>query len=332
MVGNGDRGVELFFVISGMILAVPFARHYLAGMKPPSLRKYYMRRLTRLEPPYLVSTLFVVVGYIVYSHGYPAGYLPHILASLFYQHSLIYGSPGVNPVTWSLEVEIQFYVLAPIVMLLFAIPHKLWRRGAIVTAMLSIGLAQLPFEADPRFGFSLLHFLQYFLAGLLVADIFVLDLGTMKSSWAWDIAGVLMIVAIFWPEHGGRWVNLMLPFPICILCVAALRSYVLRRFFANSMVAVIGGMCYSIYLLHFVWIAVFFRVTRRLIIPSATFFENYLIQLVVVGLPVLLASVIFFVLVERPCMDPDWPSHLWQRVSGRRGDELAALDSGGISE
>jgi peptidoglycan/LPS O-acetylase OafA/YrhL len=51
MIGNGDRGVRLFFIISGMILAMPFARQYLLQAKKVSLRKYYMRRLTRLEPP-----------------------------------------------------------------------------------------------------------------------------------------------------------------------------------------------------------------------------------------------------------------------------------------
>jgi peptidoglycan/LPS O-acetylase OafA/YrhL len=48
---NGFRGVTLFFVISGMILALPFARQYLES-RPVSLRKYYLRRVTRLEPPY----------------------------------------------------------------------------------------------------------------------------------------------------------------------------------------------------------------------------------------------------------------------------------------
>ncbi|HYW39566.1 MAG TPA: acyltransferase family protein, partial [Terriglobales bacterium] len=47
----GFRGVELFFVISGFILGLPFAAHYLKGAAPVSLRKYYLRRLTRLEPP-----------------------------------------------------------------------------------------------------------------------------------------------------------------------------------------------------------------------------------------------------------------------------------------
>jgi peptidoglycan/LPS O-acetylase OafA/YrhL len=51
----GFRGVELFFVISGFILGLPFAAHHIEGAPPVNLRKYYLRRLTRLEPPYIVT-------------------------------------------------------------------------------------------------------------------------------------------------------------------------------------------------------------------------------------------------------------------------------------
>jgi Acyltransferase family len=50
---HGNRGVPLFFVISGFILGRPFAAHYLRGLPAPKLKEFYWRRLTRLEPPYL---------------------------------------------------------------------------------------------------------------------------------------------------------------------------------------------------------------------------------------------------------------------------------------
>lgn len=57
LVGNGDRGVLLFFVISGYILARPFLRQYRLGGKRVSVGAYYLRRVTRLEPPYVLSLL-----------------------------------------------------------------------------------------------------------------------------------------------------------------------------------------------------------------------------------------------------------------------------------
>ena len=43
-------GVDMFFMISGFVLALPFATRYLAHGPRVSLRSYFLRRLTRLEP------------------------------------------------------------------------------------------------------------------------------------------------------------------------------------------------------------------------------------------------------------------------------------------
>jgi peptidoglycan/LPS O-acetylase OafA/YrhL len=334
LIGNGDRGVRLFFVISGMILAMPFARQYLVQAKKVSLWKYYMRRVTRLEPPYILSVLLFTLMLMAYMHGrLDPGYAGHALATAFYLHSVVYATMSpVNPVTWSLEVEIQFYLLAPLVMQLFRIGGKTTRRVVMVVCVLGLGLVQAPFQGMPRVEGSILFYLQYFVAGLLLADIFVLDLETMRSTWMWDVAGLAGLAMMFGIGHDGYGAHVLLPVALGIVCLAAMRSIVLRRFVANPWIAVIGGMCYSIYLLHFALIAAIFKVTRRLIIPKFDFLANFAIQLIVTGVPTLLLCILFYRLVERPCMDPDWPSKLWHWATGRSGAEVELLDAGGISE
>jgi peptidoglycan/LPS O-acetylase OafA/YrhL len=125
--------------------------------------------------------------------------------------------------------------------------------------------------------------------------------------------------------------RIVLPWAMALIFLAALRGIVLRRFFANPWVATIGGMCYSIYLMHLQVIAVLFKVTRHAIVSRFDFLANYGIQLLVTAVPVLLVSLVFYLLIERPCMDPNWPSRLWHRLTGRSGDEALAFDSGGIS-
>jgi peptidoglycan/LPS O-acetylase OafA/YrhL len=333
-VWHGDRGVVLFFVISGMILAMPFARYLLAQGKKVSLRKYYLRRVTRLEPPYILSVILFIVLFLIYSRGHlEPGYGWHALASLFYLHSLTYGQVSpVNPVTWSLEVEIQFYLLAPFVMQLFRIKKKSVRRVVLAAAVAALGVAQIPFAGNPRVVLSILFYLQYFLIGLLLADIFVLDLEQIRSSWMWDVAALLALAFVYlFGQNLDVW-HALLPYALAVLCLAAMRSLLFRRFVANRWIAVTGGMCYSIYLLHLMVMAVVFKVTRRLIVPQFNFVENFLVQCVAMGIPVLVVSVLFFRLVERPCMDPEWPSKLWHWVTGRSGDEVEALDTMGVSE
>jgi peptidoglycan/LPS O-acetylase OafA/YrhL len=334
LMGNGDRGVRLFFVISGLILALPFARHALGQGERVSLRKYYMRRVTRLEPPYIVSVILFTAMIAVYSHGHLApGYRWHALTSLLYVHNVTYGRQSlVNPVTWSLEVEIQFYLLAPLVMQIFRIRGRAFRRVVLSAAILGLGLMQAPWQGNPRFSLSILFYLQYFLAGLLLADIFVLDLAEMRFTWLWDVVAFAGLAMMYGVGHDQYSAHVLLPFVLAMVCIGAMRSLLLRRFVRNSWIAVIGGACYSIYLLHSALMAVIFKVTRKLIVTRFDFLENFLIQCVVTGIPILLLSLLFYRYVERPCMAPGWPSKLWHWATGRRGEEVAVLDVVGISD
>src|ERR1700733_6334081 len=54
---QGGLGVQLFFVISGFVLAPPFARMRLGLGPKVKLGPYFLRRLTRLEPPYLLCLI-----------------------------------------------------------------------------------------------------------------------------------------------------------------------------------------------------------------------------------------------------------------------------------
>src|SRR5438552_4327303 len=131
------RGVELFFAISGFILGVPFASVYLRGAPKINLKQYFLRRLTRLEPPYILSLLIWAGILLVVAHQSGREILPHLLASMAYLHNLIYnGDSTINVVAWSLEVEVQFYVLVPLLAGIFAIADNRMRRGAIVILML----------------------------------------------------------------------------------------------------------------------------------------------------------------------------------------------------
>ncbi len=294
--GNGYRGVGVFFVISGMILAMPFARHHLLGGKPVSLRRYYLRRVTRLEPPYVISIFVVVLMLFVYQHSLPLGFAGHVAANLFYLHTLVFGQMStVNSVTWSLEVEIQFYPMAPLIMQLFRIRPVLLRRGMMLAAILAIGLAQAPFVSSLRFIMSILYYLQYFIAGLLVVDIFVLDLERMQSGWVWDVAGALVLALAFGMSS----------------------DHVQRRrdvlFHLSS--ACSGG-------------AAVFKVTRRAILPQADFLTNYLVQVVTLVPLVLAVCITFYLLVERPCMDPEWPSKVRAFCLRRFAPEQSRLPVG----
>ena len=60
---TGHVGVQLFFIISGFVVALPFAMHHLADGKKVNLRRFFLRRLTRIEPPYMIALIFWLLAF-----------------------------------------------------------------------------------------------------------------------------------------------------------------------------------------------------------------------------------------------------------------------------
>lgn len=318
------RGVELFFAISGFILGVPFASRYLLHGQKVALKPYFLRRLTRLEPPYFFA-LFAAAGvqWLV-SHRSLANMAPHLLASSFYMHNLIFGGfPGaVNGVAWSLEVEIQFYLLVPLLSLLFAIADARVRRGLILAVMAVAGVLSNSLYSSLHFHYSIGYYLAFFLAGFLVCDLY-LTRGEWKPSFAWD-AIALCLWPLVWilPRNSG---HVILPFVIVVLYLAAFRGKLFSALFSVPLITNIGGMCYSIYLFHFLVIYAVKSRTAYWHIGN-DFWPFYALQFCLIVPVVLLCCGTFYLLIERPCMDRDWPRKLWQWVRERLGPGASSVE------
>jgi peptidoglycan/LPS O-acetylase OafA/YrhL len=228
----GYRGVNLFYVISGFILGLPFAVQHLQQESPVKLKSYFLRRLTRLEPPYLLSLLICFIGLVWLEGRDGRGLLPPLAASAGYVHSLWFGAQSpINPVTWSLEVEVQFYCLAPVLALVFALRPQRLRRAVLLALVILAGIVQLYFwDASFRLKFSILFAIQFFLAGFLLADVYLVDWKEKPArSWRWDLAALPGWPLLFTLSDTQVWVA----FPILAfaLYVAAFRSVVMNWVF-----------------------------------------------------------------------------------------------------
>jgi peptidoglycan/LPS O-acetylase OafA/YrhL len=310
------RGVELFFAISGFILGVPFASRYLLGATKVSLKQYFLRRLTRLEPPYFLSLIAWGVMQWVVGHRSLSEMAPHLLASFVYLHNLIFGGfvGAVNSVAWSLEVEVQFYVLAPLLSLLFAIHNVQIRRGLILATMLVTGFLSNPLYRRTHLHYSILYYLAFFFAGFLVCDLY-LTRTEWKRSFVWDAFAFCLWPLVWYMGRDSG--HVVLPFVIVILYLAAFRGRICSAIFSHPVITSIGGMCYSIYLFHFLVIYGVKHVTAGVHIGQ-NFWFYYVLQSCLILPIVLLFCGTFFLLIERPCMDREWPKKLWRQWQALR--------------
>ena len=327
----GFHGVELFFVISGFILALPFAAHHLSGAPAVNLRKYYLRRLTRLEPPYFVTIfLLLALGFLV--HPVPASaILPHLAASLVYLHNLIYGGQStVLGVAWSLEIEVQFYLLVPLLTLMFAIRSVRLRRSVLIALTLATLAAQmLIMPHHPRVQLSILAYLQFFLIGFLLADVFLTEWKhSPRRTFHWDLiafAGWPLLFLAFQFQPLTHWV---FPSLIFVLYCATFRGRWINRIFCNPWITAVGGMCYSIYLIHYEVISAVGRFTKSIGVhlPNPAYL---ILQFTLVGSAIVVVCGMYFLVLEKPCMRRDWPQRLWLYAkSFGGGSSLVVTDQG----
>jgi peptidoglycan/LPS O-acetylase OafA/YrhL len=311
---DGQHGVAIFFVISGFILALPFARQYLKKSKAVVLKQYYLRRLTRLEPPYIIVLLLLFAGILIKNLYSFQELFPHLLASLTYTHNIFFDSMSwITPVAWSLEVEVQFYLLAPFLAFVFKIKKCSFRLLILIFLILLAACLQETnlFQNSFALSMSLLGWFQYFFVGFILADIYVSQKLKIKTSKLVEIFfGILLLFGLSFLSYKGSIIS-RIAYPV--FCFAfftmVLQFPFWKKVFSTKFISVVGGMCYSIYLLHFAIISLIGNYSLKFKI-SNSFFMNYVVHVVIFLMAVLISSGIFFLLVEKPCMKKDWPLKL----------------------
>ena len=113
---NAHLGLFLFFVLSGFLLYRAFSRVALAADGAVNLAQYWRHRLVRIVPAYYVNIfgclgVFAVVGITALNPPW----LQFPLFLIFAQNYSMGTLMKINPVLWTLSVEMAFYVALPLI-------------------------------------------------------------------------------------------------------------------------------------------------------------------------------------------------------------------------
>jgi peptidoglycan/LPS O-acetylase OafA/YrhL len=175
--------------------------------------------------------------------------------------------------------------------------------------MLVVGFLSNPIYRSTHPHYSILYYAALSLAGFLVLDLH-LTRTESKPSFLWD-ALVFCLGPLVW-LLGRDSGHIVLPFVIVLLYLAAFRGRICSAIFSNSIITDIGGMCYSIYLFHFIIIYGVKHFSASLHFGE-NFWLYFALQCCLIIPVVLLFCGTFFLLIERPCMDREWPMKLWRQ-------------------
>jgi peptidoglycan/LPS O-acetylase OafA/YrhL len=220
----GHAGAYVFFVISGYLIPKVLSRE---SYRPSHFPSYFAKRVTRLHPPFIAALAITCIlsFFAARAKHTPIGWsATDVLSQAFYLDS-----PDDNPVFWTLQVEMCFYIflgvtftllnsrLARVRWLIFLTPCLFWPLG---------------------FHLLFFGFIPFFLIGLALEQYQRGSVGTVEfackiavaTGWLWLFSGSmeiivgLVVAALIATPFNVRWPRPVLWF---------------------------GAISYSFYLLHF---------------------------------------------------------------------------------
>lgn len=300
---GGFIGVDLFLVISGFLITSILLRDKAQGHF--SFLAFYRSRIKRILPAYIALLIILtpLAALILIPDDFER-YYKSLKAALYFNGNNFfagendYFAPASHELpllhTWSLAIEMQFYLLLPI--FLFVLPRALaWPLSLCLILGLSLYASwQIAEGARQATYFSLWARIPEFLIGGLLAF--------KPETWRWSdrtsnlaaVLGLILVLASFWFISEESPFPGLMAWPACIgaaLLIAARGSRV-GRWLETPILVWLGALSYSLYLWHWPILA-----------GARYLYESYALPglvLLVIALVTLLCSYLSYRFVEQP--------------------------------
>jgi len=268
----GYFGVDLFFVLSGFLLSMPFHRAALAGRPRPSLKQFWIHRCRRVLPAYWLQLLILTAVFAWL--GQFDRITPRILVAhaALVQNVVPWLVPLLNPVYWSMPIEWDFYLILPLLALFVA--RCRWPLALALALVFVFAFRVLCYWSltdtalMPFIGYGdiqqLPARLDQFVAGICAAWICAARPLSRRSAAACLWGGILAIATLVWvaAARGDFIANTDVPYLFVHHSMTALSFGLLvlgaagstrigSMLFANRAMTFLGVISYSLYLWHY---------------------------------------------------------------------------------
>lgn len=301
LAGNGDMGVELFYVLSAFSLLMMLDVRAKAGQL--SVQGYFIRRFFRIAPMFWFALLLATLVYF----GKPSFWSPgglgwgEVALTAIFMHGI---SPlsvnAVIPGGWSVAVEIMFYLCLPIVFRYTSstISALKWLAVSIGFYYLFGWVAEAYFDQNlpenARYLSEIYSWYMSFPAQLPVfmlgiAAFFVVKEEQIRPSYAYVAACVGGLLLICEPMQATNHLfprHFLWALVFALLVIASVQRPV--YLLDNPLMRTLGRISYSAYLLHFFVLTLVGKIFRHVTIQAELKF--LLLYCVVVGVTYFMAA------------------------------------------
>jgi peptidoglycan/LPS O-acetylase OafA/YrhL len=260
---GGFTGVDVFFVISGYLMTSIIMN----GIENKSftLFNFYFARARRIVPALtFLCTILLIIGWFYSTPEDFRALGKHITSSLSFLSNFVYFSESgyFNSAshekwllhTWSLSVEWQFYMLYPILIILFVkiLPQNLIKKGILAVCVFSFLFSVYASYHWPNSAFYLLpsRAWEMILGGLVFLFPLQKQISIKFSRYMHKIGLLIIFLSYFLLTEENTWPGLLALFPVggAFLILLAQRSSSILS--SSTTLQFIGNSSYSIYLWH----------------------------------------------------------------------------------
>lgn len=254
---TGDRGVQLFFALSGFLICTRLLREE-AGSKAISLKSFYIRRLFRIQPAAFTYLLvLVLLGMMGIIKLYFPGVVGAALMIRNYWPPKAVEGHWYSAHFWSLAVEEHFYLLLPGFLVLCR-RRRLTILAVAVIACESWRLIVFQHPSLQRVGMLVHLRTDMTLGQILLGSVFAVALAenasfvTYVKRWLHPWVALLYAAVVFTRLglHRSRFDHAILitVFPVLIIASVYHADTWLGRFLELPAVRFVGRISYSLYL------------------------------------------------------------------------------------
>ena len=140
-----DKSVDAFFLLSAYLLTSQLLIEHRTTGKI-NFQTFFIRRAFRIIPVFFLALIFYYCAPAVNIPGVSA---PNLLSNLLFIAN--FNSSNVIPVGWSLDIEVQFYIALPFILLFFLYFKKYTSFLLIIFLLCSLALRYLVILNNPLY-------------------------------------------------------------------------------------------------------------------------------------------------------------------------------------
>jgi len=270
----GFVGVEIFFFVSGFCLFWPYARALAERRPMPTVKHFAYRRFIKIVPSYLLALVVLVALGSERDRSLDDG-IKDVLAHVFFVHTWFQSYFGsIDGVLWSLGVEVQFYVIFPLVVLAFVRWPRATALGLVALAFVwryavEQCCATGPYNHFHQLANQLPAYLDLFAIGMFAAWIVAVVLPSVTFTQRVRVIGTLVALAgCAWvvglignvdsvrgmhdyAEHWQVWNRFPFGVALLVVTVGSVAAFPLwHRLFANRVLVFLSVISYNAYIWH----------------------------------------------------------------------------------